>query len=277
MPLAGGLYYSLSEGGKRDQKPVVLIHGAGSSHLCWPAELRRLNGYTVYAIDLPGHGRSQGVGFQSVAAYCGAIIDFLAALDLYRAHFVGHSLGGAIALNLALDYGQHVEGLGLIASGAHFDLPADMLDYLSSPTSAPVGLQILQQHSFSAKARPDLVNRSLEALKATRSSVLYGDWTACAQFDVRARAAEVTAPAYIAAGSQDRLTPPAQSRFLAGSLPNARLEVIAEAGHLVMLEQPAAVAHGLRAFLEQVSSWQANISLPVEIKKQDRARLQSGE
>src|SRR3990172_12606243 len=99
MPFKAGFYYSLHEGGKRDQKPVILIHGAGSSHLIWPAEIRRLAGHTVIALDLPGHGRSNGVGIQSVGDYTAAIIEFLAATKIFHSAFVGHSLGGAIALD----------------------------------------------------------------------------------------------------------------------------------------------------------------------------------
>src|SRR3989304_5253214 len=97
MPFKAGFYYSLHEGGKPEQKPVILIHGAGSSHLFWPAEIRRLTGHTVLALDLPGHGHSDGVGFQSVSDYSGAITEFLAAMGIFKAAFVGHSLGGGLA------------------------------------------------------------------------------------------------------------------------------------------------------------------------------------
>ncbi len=73
MPTAAGIYYAQFDEGRKDEPPVILIHGAGSSHLVWPAELRRLAGQRVLAVDLPGHGRSGGVAQQTIAAYAGQI------------------------------------------------------------------------------------------------------------------------------------------------------------------------------------------------------------
>src|SRR3989304_4885129 len=139
MPFKAGFYYSLHEGGKPEQKPVILIHGAGSSHLFWPAEIRRLTGHTVLALDLPGHGHSDGVGFQSGSDYSGAIPEFLAAMGIFKAAFVGHSLGGAIALQLALDFPQHVIGIGVVSGGANFNLPPELITYLSGQATTAAG------------------------------------------------------------------------------------------------------------------------------------------
>lgn len=89
MPIAAGLYYAYSEGGNQGaastlQPPVILIHGAGSSHLGWPAALRRLPGCRVLALDLPGHGRSAEVGLQSLDATADRLVDFLEAIGLYQ-------------------------------------------------------------------------------------------------------------------------------------------------------------------------------------------------
>ena len=272
MPKAAGIYYSLFSKGRQDQKPVVLLHGAGSSHLSWPAELRRLPGRTVYALDLPGHGASTGVGYQSVAGYCGTLIEFMAELGMYQAIFVGHSLGGAIALNLAADFPQHVAGLGLISSGAFFNLPPHLLDYLSNPASTSAAIQTIHELTLSPYTSQALALRSKEALKATRTSVLYNDWTACAQFDLRSQMAKISVPVYIACGREDRFVPPAQSRYLAENIPETRVEVVAKAGHLVMLEQTAAIVQGFKAYLQKIEAWQENYTLPIPISKEHSAR-----
>ncbi len=272
MPKAAGIYYSLFSKGSHEQKPVVLIHGAGSSRLSWPAELRRISGHTVYALDLPGHGASAGVGYQSVAGYCEALIAFMAELGMYQAIFTGHSLGGAIALNLAIDFPQHVAGLALISSGAFFNLPPNLLDYLSNPASASAALQTIHALSLSPQTSPALAARSLEALKSTRPSILYNDWTACAQFDLRNRMTEISVPVYIACGREDRFVPPSQSRYLAENIPEAHLDTLSGAGHLVMLEQPAAIASGFSAYLEKIEHWSSDYSLPLAAKKEHQAK-----
>ncbi len=269
MPLTAGISYSLFEGGKSDQKIVILIHGAGGSHLDWPAEFRRLAGYTVYAVDLPGHGRSTLPGCQSVGEYAEALLEFLAALGRFQAVFVGHSLGAAIALYLALEFSQHVAGLGLFSAAACFDVPPEWVNYLSNPASAPLGIRLIRERLLTGAAHPELAARTLSSLHKVRSSVLYGDWLACAQFDIRQRVSQIQIPAYIACGRQDRLTPPSRSRFLAGQLPLARLDVIADAGHLLPLEQPALLAGRLIDFLDDLHAALENPALLVKLPKKD--------
>jgi pimeloyl-ACP methyl ester carboxylesterase len=115
MPLSAGLYYFHHEGGSAGKPPMVLLHGAGGDYLVWPPEIRRLPGIRVYALDLPGHGKSGGPGCQSVEDYARAVVGLMDAVGLWRAAFVGHSMGGAIALTLALDFPERTAGLGLVS------------------------------------------------------------------------------------------------------------------------------------------------------------------
>ncbi len=265
MPIADGLYYARFEGGSSAKKPVMLIHGAGYSHSIWPIELRRLRGRTVLALDLPGHGRSAGIGLQSVEAYSAALVSFLAELGLYQAIFVGHGLGGAIALQLAVDFPQHVAGLGLISCAAYFNPPAELLGNLNSAHTYPAALRFLLQASFAAGTHPALIERSAAALNAARASVVCGDWKACAQFDLRERVRQVSAPAYIACGEEDRLTPPAYSRFLAAQIPSAALDILPDTGHMAILEQPQRLADGLMEFLARVDHEIDKMPLPIQL------------
>ncbi len=94
------------------RRPVtVFIHGAGGTHLDWPAELRRLPEANAIVIDLPGHGRSGGAGRSSVSAYAADVMSLLDALKIPRAILGGHSMGGAICLTAALSYPERVQGL----------------------------------------------------------------------------------------------------------------------------------------------------------------------
>ncbi|GIV64352.1 MAG: alpha/beta hydrolase [Chloroflexota bacterium] len=269
MPLTAGISYSLYEGGKNDQKAVVLIHGAGGSHLDWPPEFRRLTGYTVYAMDLPGHGRSTLPGCQSVEEYAEALLEFLAAVGRFQAVFVGHSMGAAIALYLGLEFPQHVAGLGLFSAAACFDVPPQLVDYLSNPSSAELGIRIIRERLLTGVTSPEWVARISSSLLKVRTSVLYGDWLACARFDIRQRVNQIQAPAYIACGRNDRLTPPSRSRFLADQLPLARLDVIAECGHLLPMEQPGLMAGRLIGFLDDLHMALENPALWIKLPKKD--------
>jgi pimeloyl-ACP methyl ester carboxylesterase len=256
MPIAAGIYYAYSQGGNQRaastlQPPVILIHGAGSSHLCWPAALRRLPGCRVLALDLPGHGRSVGVGLQDLDEMTDRLVDFLEALGLYQAVFVGHSMGGGIALSMAVRHPGHVAGLGLISSGAYFDIPLDLLQKLASAATFELGLKQIEARLGGPKTPPATLEQALRLLRETRSSVLSADWLACSRYDLRDQVGDIHAPAWLACGTDDRATPLAFSHFLASRLPDAELQILSGAGHLVFLEESDALAAGLQAFLRR--------------------------
>lgn len=254
MPTLAGLYYAQFNEGRKDEPPVILIHGAGSSHQVWPAEIRRLPGQRVLAVDLAGHGKSSGVAQQSIRAHTDQMVDFLAAMGLYQAVFVGHSMGGAIAIDLAVRHPTHVAGLGLISTGAYLGVDPGFLSNLANPLTVPTALAHFAGRAFGRQCSPPLSERCLRLLRETRPSVLYADWRACAQFDQREAVTRIEAPAWVIAGSEDQITPLAYAHFLADRIPAARLQVIPGAGHMAFLEQPGKVAQGLMQFLNALSA-----------------------
>lgn len=249
MPTAAGIYYAEYDDGRKDQPPIILIHGAGSNHLIWPSEIRRLGGQRVLAIDLPGHGKSAGVGLQSISDISEQIIEFLAAQGLYQAVLVGHSLGGAVALDMAIRHPARVAGLGLISTGAYLGVDPGFLENLANPLTIPSALGTFRQRAFGPTTNPTLVERCMQSMEGTRSSVLYGDWRACMDFDVRETISRAEAPAWVIVGGEDQLTPVAYAHFLADRLPAARLQILPQAGHMALLEQPGRIAQGLQQFL----------------------------
>ncbi len=249
MPFAADLYYHAYHKEQTNKLPVVLIHGAGGTHLYWPSEVRRLAGFRVLAPDLPGHGKSAGRGQQSIAAYTQIVLAWLEAAGLHQAVFVGHSMGSAIALTLALEAGEHVLGLGLVGAGAKLPVAPALLEAASSPTSYLTAVETAVAWSFGPEAPVELTTLAARRMAETRQTVLYGDFLACDGFDVSERISEIKQPALVLCGEEDRMTPIRNSQFLGGAMPSARLVVIPRAGHMVMLENPPVVAKALVEFL----------------------------
>ncbi len=245
------LFYALSRG-PENGPAVVLVHGAGGSHVHWPAELRRLPGATVYALDLPGHGRSKGKGRDTVAGYAEAVVAFCDALGLTRPVVIGHSMGGAIGQTLALDFPDRISALVLVATGARLRVTAAILDGIVSNFDETV--KLIASYLWSRESAPAVMMERLgvQVLRDTGPIVLRGDFVACDRFDVMSRLGEIAVPTLVIGGTADLLTPAKYAHFLAEHIPDARLRIFPDAGHVVMLEHPVEVAQAVQEFLEEI-------------------------
>ena len=253
MPVAAELYYSLYQGTDNDTLPVVLLHGAGGSHLSWAAEIRRLKGSRIYTLDLPGHGKSGAVDAQqTIAGFVKKVIEWLAGMRMNRAVFVGHSMGGAIALEMGIHYPEKVLGLGLISTGVRLRVAPELLELSASPATFYKAVDYLVVHSFSPQAPVRLKEMATQRMAETRPSVLQGDLMACTNFDIKDRAVSLKCPVVVICGTQDQLTPLRYSQFMADTIPGARLHIIPNAGHMVILERPLEVAAALGSFLDTI-------------------------
>jgi pimeloyl-ACP methyl ester carboxylesterase len=246
MPIAAGIHYFLHDGGRLTKPPLVLIHGAGGDHLSWPPEIRRLADARVFALDLPGHGKSEGPGRQSVVDYADCVVGFMNAVNLSRAVFIGHALGGAIALTLAIDHTERVAGIGLISSGPRLPIAISVLENAANPATYNVAVQSLQDLMHIPEGLKDQNFRHFSSIRPT---LFHGDLRACDQFDLTTRLNAVQTPALVICGTDDQLVPRHFSESLAEQIPGAALQTIDGAGHLLMFEQPRRVAGLLRVFL----------------------------
>jgi pimeloyl-ACP methyl ester carboxylesterase len=251
MPYAeldtGKLFYAQSRGRGPDAPTLVLIHGAGGSHLHWPGELRRLPEATVYALDLPGHGRSDGPGCDSIVAYVAALIGFLDATGTERAVLVGHSMGGAISQMTALTHPGRVAGLVLVGTGARLRVAPAILEGILDDFDAAIDL--VTRFAWAKDAPQELTRRGRQMMAQTPPEVMHGDFAACDAFDVLQRLGEIDAPTLVITGTADLLTPHKYGAFLAEHIPNARLVTVEGGGHMMALEQPGPVAGAVAEFI----------------------------
>jgi pimeloyl-ACP methyl ester carboxylesterase len=244
-------YIAVSRG---EGPAVVLIHGAGGSRLAWPPALRRRPDAMVYAIDLPGHGRSSGAGRDRIDAYAGDVLGLMDGLGLEEALLVGHSMGGAVAQMVALDAPRRVAGLLLVSTGPRLQVSDQILDGLAARFDETVGA--ISRWSWGPDADPEWVTRGREMMRETGPETVLGDFVACDRFDVRDRLDEIAAPTRVVTGAEDRMTPPPLGRALAEGIPGAAFSLVPGAGHMLMLERPAqvaAIATELVAQLEESS------------------------
>jgi pimeloyl-ACP methyl ester carboxylesterase len=234
--------------------PLLLVHGAGGTHLHWPESLRELPGRRVLVVDLPGHGQAPPPGERTIPGYARALLGLLDALAIPRAVVAGHSMGGAIALTLAIEAPDRVAGLLLVGTGARLRVAPAILEASGDPARSAELAGTMAAASFGPGASPDLRAAYAREVAAQPAGILHGDFTACDAFDAMDRLDRVRAPTFVVVGSEDRFTPPKYAAFLRERLPGKGILVVPGAGHMVALEAPAEVVGAAASLLEALGS-----------------------
>jgi pimeloyl-ACP methyl ester carboxylesterase len=229
--------------------PLLLIHGAGGQHTNWPPQVRRLGAARAFAPDLPGHGRSEGPVCRSVGEYAAHLLAFADALGIDSFIPVGHSMGGAVALRLALDAPERVAGLAVINAGASLPVSTELIALLRDDDKQAV--EYIVDRAYGPAVDAGLKRLGRRMLAQTPPDVLLADYLACDSFDVSARLGEVDAPALVVGAAADRLRSPEWSASLAARLPRAELQIVADAGHMLPVEYPDKLAGLIREWLEK--------------------------
>jgi pimeloyl-ACP methyl ester carboxylesterase len=165
---------------------------------------------------------------------------------------VGHSMGSAISMTLALKYPKRVLGLGLVGSGARLRVASQILENAANPATFPVAVEIVVDWSYSNRADSRLKELAARRMAETRPTVFHADFLACNAFDVMDKLGRIRVPTFIVCGAEDRLTPVRYAEYLRDKIDGAQLSVLERAGHMVMLERPAATAAVLENFLQQI-------------------------
>jgi pimeloyl-ACP methyl ester carboxylesterase len=226
--------------------PLLLVHGAAGTHLDWPVALRKM---ASLAPDLAAHGKSTAPRRDTIAEHAADMVALLDALEINRTVVAGHSMGGAIALQMALDAPERVHALILLGAAPHYTINENILA-INAENQSEIG-QAFKKWMWNRATSDDVRELGFRQFMKTDRAVIRADYVACAAFDVRARLGEIKAPALVLAAPSDRMVPFAQSEALAAELPDATLVSVEDAGHMMMLEKPEEVAEHVRAWLER--------------------------
>jgi 3-oxoadipate enol-lactonase len=240
-------------------QPLVLLHGALVSRAMWipQAELFSKT-YKVISCDLPAHGTSSDIeGKYTIEALSHSVVRLLDALKIQQFHLCGHSLGGMVAQYLAVIHPKRVSKL--ILAETSFGTNFSLWERLQT-TLARTLLQIMSQTTLvnlSARRYGSLNDNIAQFIKKemmhySRATTLRVMGSAFS-FAGRAQLERITTPTLVLVGSENKSTH-AQARSMQAQIPNARLEVIPHAHHLLNLDNPAAFNKAVLDFLAQVGN-----------------------
>lgn len=232
---------------------VVLVHGAGMDRTVWSQQTRWLahHGTRAVAVDLPGHGGSDGPVLGSIfelATWISEVSDALGG----AIHVVGHSMGAFIGLEAAAEFPNKISSLVLMGLGAampvHPDLQtaADVDDPLAADLMA--GWMHGPDQKFGTHPTPgmSMTGTARAIIETSPSGVLAADLKLCAEYDgAIAAAAALTCQATLVLGRLDRMTPRKSAQPLVEALGHANVVELATSGHAPMSEEPEAVRAAL--------------------------------
>ena len=264
---------------------IVLIHGAGGQEIDWPMAWRRANDlnrsmgltpsnhgvirlfnaglddYSIYAVDLPGHGKSEGKSKLSIDEYSSDIIDFLDVMDLKEVCLVGHSMGAAIALNASLSHHWRICSAVAIGGASKMIVNHAILQGLQNTFEATVHSivryswhkktgAIADSERMAAYFREKAEQRMLDA----GSKTVHGDFLACSNFDLSERLEEIGVPVLVIASDCDRMVPLNLSWEMSEILKDSYFVSLENCGHFQHIEQTGKVAGELVTFLSKIQN-----------------------
>jgi pimeloyl-ACP methyl ester carboxylesterase len=227
---------------------VLCLHCSGGNGAMFADVLADLAAdHSPLAIDLPGHGRSGGIDSlgctRKMAAFAAAFLD---KWGIARAVILGHSMGGAVAMRLALERPALVRGLVLCAAAPRF--AGDAIPAVERCVDGKEPRPFFRE-AFSPKAAPEVIRRGFMENLKTDPRALLGDLEACRDFDVEAELARIAAPTLVLVGSDEDAAMRAGSERLAAAIRGATLATLDGARHMLPLERPAALAAAAREWM----------------------------
>jgi pimeloyl-ACP methyl ester carboxylesterase len=203
------------------------------------------HGWNVLALDLPGHGRSQGPPLPTVAAMAAWIAVVIEAAGSKSAALIGHSMGSLIALETAARFAERVQSIVLVAAAAAMPVHPDLLAAAAANDHAAIDMVNLWGHGQAAgiggSRTPGvwMVGTAERILEKAAPGVLHNDLKACNAYrEGLAAAARVAVPALLICGERDQMTPLKGGRALAASIPGATIVALKGAGHMLLAERP---------------------------------------
>ena len=248
---------------------IVFLHGGEHDHSVWILQSRYMahHGYSVLALDLPGHMRSAGPALTTIESMSALIAGALKECGVNSLMLVGHSMGSLIALEVAAVLGDQVRGVVLVATASPMRVSDALLDATKSSPAQAMEMINVWSHSASIEAfdrkpsspGPGFSNiwsnlRLMQRIaQRNGANVLNADFVACNTYQHGVQAAtELTCPALFILGTSDSMTPARAAQPLIKACKDATVVTLSGSGHSLMAENPDGVREALQGFASRI-------------------------
>lgn len=250
--LIKGISINFTKGKKLDKsRPTLLfVHGAGQRSYCWRFQEKLFINHPDFnyiALDLPGRAGSQGDGYKTISEYKDFLLDFIKVLELENIIIIGHSMGGAIAMLIAIEHPELLKAVSLIATSPKLAVAQQTLDKVGE--NYDDFCEISPTRAFAEASRQELKDEYKRGLVDTGSNVCYGDLIACNEFDITDEVNKIKVPTLIISADKDIMAPWKNGEYLHREIYGSEFHLIKDSGHFVMQEKAQETNSILSQFL----------------------------
>lgn len=230
---------------------LIFIHGSGGDASTWNNQLKMINSYSIIALDLPSHGKSDRFEKLSLKLYVDVLKNLIDSMDYERIIVCGHSLGGAVIQSYYFQYPEDLEALILMSTGAKLRVSPAILESLKKDYEEY--LKFLNNVAFSKNTTNSIIEEYRNHSSLIGAEVTYQDFKICDHFNLFEKTHLIKIPCLIICGTDDKLTPIKYSQYFHDKIANSKMSIIENAGHMVMLEKFEEVNDSIIKFVEGLS------------------------
>ena len=241
-----------------DKPTVVFVHGAGLDHSWWGLQSRYFgyHGCNVLAVDLPGHGRSDGPALATIESMAAWVKKILDESGIPKAALVGHSMGALVALEFAARFPESAERIALVGVAYPMKVGEAFLEAAKRNDQSAYDMETIWGHAaqvpFSSNPNPGMwmYGDTLARLARLAPDVLHSDLSACNAYAGGLESArKLRCPTLFVLGARDVMTSPRAAQELIAAIADAKAVTIKPSGHSLMAEAPDATLDALIEFI----------------------------
>jgi len=260
LEVGGRSAYAYGGGVRFDAKlpTVTFIHGGALDHSVWILQSRYLahHGFGVLAVDLPGHGRSEGEPLARIEEIADWIVALMDAAGVQTSALVGHSMGSLAVLDCAARHPGRAGRIALLGAAFPMRVSPELLEATRNDEPRAHAMINVWSHSahghYPSNPGPGfwVIGENLRLMQRQKRGVLHADFAACNDYSAGLeRAKSIACPALFILGRRDAMAPIRAGRSLAAAVPRAKVIELDECGHNSMGEKPDEVLDALVEFL----------------------------
>ena len=242
------------QGIDKNKATIVLLHGSGLSHIVWSLTEQYLSnqGYNVLAVDLPGHGNSKGTCLKSIEEISEWLEKVFNELNISAITILGHSQGCLEALEYYSKYSKKVKNLIFIGGSYRMPVNQDLIDLAEAGDDQAVKLMMKWGYEGSKKfIGGNPVEKIINSPRDVRE-ILAVDLIACNNYKNGSEALKtINCPTLFIFGELDKMINLEKGKKFAGLIPNSKVHIIKNCGHMIMFEKAFEMREKVSEFIKK--------------------------